>query len=606
MRLSLNPARWPIALRLAAVLTAATLLPMLVLGYINLLGSIESVKAAEVRTLRQFAVTTAGRIDQFIRDTRHLVTYFSWSGVVLRAVDVGARDPAAARALSETMARLLEANEDIELLMVLDRQGKVLAASKIDYIGRDLGFRDYFKEAAAGRTYLSPLEVGTASGRPGLYVAMPARSPTGLVAGVAVMKMRGEAITAIIDASREGERYPFLVDGDGIIVHHTDTALRYRSLIPLSADKQERIASERRFGSEPVTSLDLPQLAEAVRYLPKATTVEYERAGERRIAGLAPLTTHNWNVVIEESNVVFSQPLVELYVDLAWSALGISVVAIIFAVLFARTFVQPIRQLASAAVAVKAGQYAEAKVPETGSDELAALAATFNQMVASIVARERERDIFGRVVSPDVREKLLSGNLTLGGENRRVSVLFSDIRGFSTLSERMSPQDVVSFLNDYLTEMADAVKPWGGYINNFIGDAIVVVFGAPQSLDNIEWRAVAAGMEMKRRLESLNERRANLGDERLTTGIGISTGKVVAGQVGSLERFLYTVIGDAVNIAARLEAMTKDVPGNPILVNAATYEGLKGRTDITATDMGPLQVKGRSEPVHVFALTPAA
>jgi class 3 adenylate cyclase len=268
----------------------------------------------------------------------------------------------------------------------------------------------------------------------------------------------------------------------------------------------------------------------------------------------------------------------------------------------ARTFVAPIHRLARGAVAVRDGRYTDARVSVSGNDEITALTNTFNEMVDGVIARERERDIFGRVVSPEVREVLLNGELSLGGESRRVSALFSDIRGFSTLSEQMSPQDVVEFLNEYLTVMAEAVKPFGGYINNFIGDAIVVVFGAPQPLPDIEWRAVQAARAMKSHLTELNRRREQLGDQPLMTGIGISTGKVVAGQVGSLERFLYTVIGDAVNVAARLEAMTKDVDGNPILINGATYEGICHRDDVSARDLGLLQVKGRSEPVHVFAI----
>jgi class 3 adenylate cyclase len=160
----------------------------------------------------------------------------------------------------------------------------------------------------------------------------------------------------------------------------------------------------------------------------------------------------------------------------------------------------------------------------------------------------------------------------------------------------------VALLNEYLTEMAAAVRPWGGYINNFIGDAIVVVFGAPDSRAEIEWSAVGAALEMRSRLDALNRRRASLDDPPLHTGIGISTGKVVAGQVGSLERFLYTVIGDAVNVAARLESMTKDVTGNPILINSATYEGIRHRDDLKIEDLGPMAVKGRVEPVHVYGV----
>ena len=598
--------RWPIAVRLGVVLALAALLPMLAIGYINLHGSIEKVREAESKTLQQLAVTTAGRLDQFIRDTRHLLQYFAWSREAIGIVDRGEPTTAQRTAITEIMDRLLAANNEIELLMVLDRQGKVRASSKPDYVGRDLSFRDYFKTASQGVEYISPLEIGTSSGKPGLYFGTPVRAPTGLVAGVAVMKMRGEAVTGIVDAAASAERVPFLIDGDNIVIDHPEPAMMYKSLRPLEAAQLKRIADERRFGDAQVSPIDLPELEVALRYLPTPTAVGYERDGQRRIAGLAPMATHNLTVAIEESHATFSRPLETLYANLGWSALGIGIAAIVFAALFARTFVGPIRRLAAGAMAVHEGRYADAPVAPKGNDELAALTRTFNEMVSGVVARERERDIFGRVVSPDVREKLLAGELTLGGENRRVTVLFSDIRGFSTLSEQMSPQDVVSFLNDYLTEMADAVKPWGGYINNFIGDAIVVVFGAPQALPDIEWRAVAAALDMKARLEGLNRKRAALGDAPLATGIGISTGKVVAGQVGSLERFLYTVIGDAVNVAARLEAMTKDVEGNPVLVNAATYEGIRHRQEITATDLGELNVKGRAEPVHVFAIQPRA
>jgi adenylate cyclase len=271
--------------------------------------------------------------------------------------------------------------------------------------------------------------------------------------------------------------------------------------------------------------------------------------------------------------------------------------------LLARTFTRPLKALTNSANAIESGDFDHAKVQVSTRDELGRFALTFNSMVDGIKARQRERDIFGRMVSPEVREKLLAGELKLGGENLRVSVLFSDIRGFSTMSEKMSPHDVVMLLNDYLTEMTEAVRPWGGYVNNFIGDAIVVVFGAPETRDQCEARAIRAALAMRSRLEDLNRRRMELGDPPIRTGIGISTGKVVAGQIGSIERFMYTVIGDAVNVAARLEELTKQFSDNPILVNAATHEGcIRSASGIRLLDKGLQKVKGREEPVHVYAV----
>jgi class 3 adenylate cyclase len=258
--------------------------------------------------------------------------------------------------------------------------------------------------------------------------------------------------------------------------------------------------------------------------------------------------------------------------------------------------------LGAAVAAVHRGDYASARAVPYWDDELGDLARTFNDMVRSVQERERERDIFGRVVSPEVREKLLAGEVHLGGESLKVTVLFSDIRSFSTLSEQMSPEQVVQLLNEYLTAMTEAVKPWGGYINNFIGDAIVVIFGAPIAAPGREWAAVAAALDMRDRLAKLNTEREARGELPLDNGIGISTGEAVAGQIGSMDRFLYTVIGDAVNVAARLEALTKDFPDHPILINRATFDGIRDRPEAHITGLGLHPVKGRREPVEIYAV----
>ena len=598
----LNPLAWPIAVKLGVALVLTALLPMLIAGYINLQASLNRVEQAEAHNLEQLATANAGRLDQFIGDSQHLLSFFAWSDAVIRIV---AKPNNADRVrVMDKMNRLLTANADIELLMVLDRRGICVASSKPEYIGRDLSFREYFKEGVAGRDFLSHLEVGTASGKPGLYMAAPVRAADGLIGGVAVIKMRGQAIIAIVDAAHNAERTAYLVDGDGVIIHHPDPRSRYHSLAALPPELLKQIVDERRFGVDHIDSLDLPDLAQSMKIAKAADHASYRSAldGEEKIVGFAPLDANDWVVAISEHRQVFVRPLTVLYENAVMSAVIVGLLFSIIALLFAQIFLRPIRRLMASAQAVTRGDYDHARVSVVTQDEMGKLSETFNGMIDGVRARERERDIFGRVVSPEVREKLLSGQLSLGGENRRVSVLFSDIRGFSTMSEKMSPQDVVALLNDYLTEMTEAVRPWGGYVNNFIGDAIVVVFGAPGDRAEIEWSAVGAALDMKARLEALNRRRAALDDAPLATGIGISTGKVVAGQVGSLERFLYTVIGDAVNVAARLETMTKDVAGNPILINGATYEGIRHRDGLVVDDLGPLAVKGRVEPVHVYGV----
>jgi class 3 adenylate cyclase len=331
-------------------------------------------------------------------------------------------------------------------------------------------------------------------------------------------------------------------------------------------------------------------------------------------ARLSGFDGFSWGVVVSQPEAVALQVLGKLIAtgkelaglpdQLAWLFAITGVLAASFsllgAIIISGQISTPLIELSREAQRVQSGDL-NVQVTQHTNDEVGILETAFNEMAEGLRQRERERDIFGRVVSPEVREKLLTGKLELGGETRWVAVLFSDIREFSTLSEHMTPQEVVAFLNEYMTEMTEAITPWGGYINNFIGDAIVAIFGAPLDQPDKEWKAVAAALTMRRRLQALNERRAARGELPIRSGIGISTGDAVAGQIGSLDRLLYTVIGDAVNVAARLEALTKDMD-YAILVNGTTAEAVRHQRSIILKALGPTMVKGRSEPVELFAV----
>jgi class 3 adenylate cyclase len=291
--------------------------------------------------------------------------------------------------------------------------------------------------------------------------------------------------------------------------------------------------------------------------------------------------------------------------DIFQRTLGLSVLylvsAAVLAYFVAYSFSTPILNLVKATQVVEKGNF-EIRIGSKRRDELGTLARGFNTMTSGLHERERERDIFGRAVSPEVRERLLQGKLELGGDLRRVAVLFSDIRGFSSTSERLDAEEVVAFLNEYLTEMTEAIRQWGGYLNNFLGDAILAVFGAPVDQPDKEWRAVAAAMTMRERLAQLNRRRGERGDPPIESGTGICTGDVVAGLIGSLERLQYTVIGDAVNVAERLEELTRENPSYPVLVNGLTAQALTARPDVQLQNLGSVRLRGRSQPVDVYAV----
>ncbi|HLK37203.1 MAG TPA: adenylate/guanylate cyclase domain-containing protein [Polyangiaceae bacterium] len=235
--------------------------------------------------------------------------------------------------------------------------------------------------------------------------------------------------------------------------------------------------------------------------------------------------------------------------------------------------------------------------PVNTGDELEDLARGFNTMVDGLKERDKLRTTFGKYMTAQVMEHLLAGKVALGGESLRVTILFTDIRSFTTISEKMDPQQLVGLLNEYFSEMVGIVMQEDGVVDKYIGDAIMAVFGAPVPKAGDAANAVRAAVRMRRALQTLNEGLSLRGLPTLRTGIGIHTGEVVAGNIGSEKRMEYTVIGDAVNLASRLETSTKDLGVN-VLISEDTYELTK---DVVETrPVREITVKGRKQPVLTY------
>ncbi len=241
-------------------------------------------------------------------------------------------------------------------------------------------------------------------------------------------------------------------------------------------------------------------------------------------------------------------------------------------------------------------EYVHVEALKTG-DELEDLAAGFNSMVDGLKERDKLRSTFGKYMTQSVLEHLLSGKVQLGGELLTVTVLFSDIRSFTTISEKMGARDLVSLLNEYFSEMVSIIIAEDGVVDKYIGDAIMAVFGAPVPKPDDAIRAVRAAVRMRKALAALNARLVARGIAPLETGIGIHTGEVVAGNIGSEERMEYTVIGDAVNVASRLETSTKELRA-PVLISDDTYARVKDAFQIRA--IREIYVKGRAAPVMTY------
>jgi len=254
--------------------------------------------------------------------------------------------------------------------------------------------------------------------------------------------------------------------------------------------------------------------------------------------------------------------------------------------------------------AVAAGRLDEI-VPVVANDEIGQIGDRTNDMIAGLRERERIKGVFGKLVSPAVAEAILEGEggSDLGGREVEAVVLFTDLRNFTALSERTDPQGVVGFLNEYFTMIVAAVHEQQGVVDKFIGDAAMAVFGlegGPAAEDAAD-RAVRAALAMRSGLVPLNARLAKRGLPEVDNGIGMHLGHMVAGNIGSKDRLEYTVIGDAVNTASRLEGLCK-VTGNPLLVSSAIYERLSTELRNDLVSLGEHQVKGKTQSIAVYGV----
>lgn len=243
-----------------------------------------------------------------------------------------------------------------------------------------------------------------------------------------------------------------------------------------------------------------------------------------------------------------------------------------------------------------------ARVELHATSEFGQIAQHVNAMAGKLAERQHLRDLFGAYMTPEVAEKLLEAGATGGSEVRHVAVLFVDVRGFTAFSRGRSPRVILAVLNQFLEEAVEAVAHARGTVNKYLGDGLLAVFGAPIELENPCASAFQAGLELCRRLRTLNSEFVIAGIPELRIGIGVHAGDVVVGSIGSAKYKLeYTVIGDAVNVASRIEQLTKTV-GVEMLVSAEVFADL---TDSQKALCGPAleeQVRGVEKPVTVHAI----
>ena len=261
-------------------------------------------------------------------------------------------------------------------------------------------------------------------------------------------------------------------------------------------------------------------------------------------------------------------------------------------VLLSKSILRPVADLHRATHAIAEGRLDDVEVPVTTGDELGELAASFNAMVKGLRERERIREAFGTYLDRDVAEYILSEGFSEEGVEIDVSVLFCDVRDFTSFAAAGTPKEVVAELNRLFTVIVPVISGHGGYVDKFEGDGLLAVFGAPRSYPDHADRAVRAACEIARRVNHDGEAGG------LQVGLGVNSGPVIAGSIGGAGRLDFSVIGGAVNLAARVETVTRDT-GDDVLITVGTRDRLGERID--ARSRGAIELKGIDDPVELFA-----
>ena len=284
---------------------------------------------------------------------------------------------------------------------------------------------------------------------------------------------------------------------------------------------------------------------------------------------------------------------------------------IIVGILLANQVTKPLSKIVKASTRIARGDL-EVKIPSGGNDEVAVVASAFNYMVSGLQEGVIYRDILGRTVSPEVREAMrqsfASGVLRLEGQSTVATVLMSDIRGFTSLSEKAEPTTILNWLNEYFGELVPVITNHGGVVDKFEGDALLAFFGIlprPLPPEESAFAACQAAVEMLAVIERINERRAKRSEPPLITGIGINTGNLIAGGLGTADRLNYTIIGDTVNTTQRLQSLTGRLGDSGVVINETTLTALKGRRgDFRFEPMGEQSFPGKLEQLWLYRMMP--
>ncbi|MCB1106540.1 MAG: hypothetical protein KDK76_00415 [Chlamydiia bacterium] len=269
----------------------------------------------------------------------------------------------------------------------------------------------------------------------------------------------------------------------------------------------------------------------------------------------------------------------------------------------AKRITRPITHLAEVTETVAKGKLDDIEIPEetkkTKHDEVYSLYHSFFEMVKGLREKERVRGILNKVVSEEIAEEALKGNIQLGGEEKKVTVLFADIRGFSKMTENMAPKEVIQLINTCMTKVSQKIDAHGGVIDKYVGDEVMALFGAPIESAKSALQAIRSAIDMLDEIKKWNTERTEQGLPTIEMGIGIHTGNVVAGNMGAEDRLNYTVLGANVNLASRICSKAE---GMKVFISESTLESEGVKDQIEYEKLEPVELKGFTKPIPIYSV----
>jgi len=322
------------------------------------------------------------------------------------------------------------------------------------------------------------------------------------------------------------------------------------------------------------------------------------------LGALETIPELGWAVVVRQSQTVAYAPVARMQRSIAIAGIVVALIAVVAGVLLARHLTRPLAALARATRDVAERRFTGVPAAAARGDEVGDLARAFETMAgdldasaAKLLEEARIRGSLARYLAPDLVTRVMAdpGRMRLGGEKREVTVLFGDVCGFTSLTEKLAPEMVVALLNELFTFATEIIQRRGGMIDKFIGDCVMAVWGTPEPHDDDPLQAVLAATDLRRWIDTANRRWKSRYNVEVTMAFGVNTGVAVLGNIGSEKRLDYTVIGDTVNVAARLETMAQ--PGQ-ILLSEATRSRLGD--GVLAAPIGERALYGRAKTTLIF------